>query len=119
MEAKRSQSNVSTLKTASGDPVTVERRSQQRHASGHIKLTFMGVEHTALNWSRDGVLLADRHPTVGEGTRIEGVLTVAGFEGRYRFTAELVRRDARTKEIALRFIEPSRALLDAIARVTE
>ncbi len=119
MEAKRSQSNVSALKTASTDALAGERRSQKRRVSGHIKLTFMGVEHTALNWSQDGVLLADRHPDLPEGTKIDGVLTVAGYDGRYRFSAELVRRDVRTKEVALRFIDPSKALLETIARINE
>lgn len=120
MEAKRTPINVAALKTGNvPDALAGERRGRKRRATSQLKLTFMGVEHPALNWSETGVLLADRHADTPVGTRLEGVATVAGYEGRFRFAAEIVRRDKRTQEIALRFIEPSRALLDAIRRLTD
>jgi len=120
MEAKRPQSNVSPLKAPTApDAVAAERREHPRRASRHLKLTFMGAEHVALNWSESGVLLEDRHPETPVGSKVEGVITVAGSEGRFRFTAEIVRRDKRTQEIALRFVNPSRALLDTIRRISE
>jgi len=120
MEAKRPSSNVSPLK-APGTPeaIAAERREHKRHVSRQLKLTFMGAEHVALNWSESGVLLEDRHPETPVGSKIEGVITVAGYEGRFRFTAEIVRRDKRTQEMALRFVNPSRALLDTIRRTIE
>ncbi|HZT51373.1 MAG TPA: PilZ domain-containing protein [Stellaceae bacterium] len=120
MEAKRPQSNVSPLKPpGTPDAVAAERRESPRHVSRQIKLTFMGAEHLALNWSESGVLLEDRHPETPVGSKVEGVITVAGYEGRFRFSAEIVRRDRRTQEMALRFVNPSRALLDAIRRLSE
>ena len=71
------------------------------------------------NWSVGGVLIDDVHPTLALGTTVSGILSVRGSEGRFRFSAELVRRDARTKEIAFRFLNPSRALQDVLTRITE
>jgi hypothetical protein len=120
MEAKRPPNNVSPLKaTTAPDALAGERRERPRHVSRQLKLTFMGAEHIALNWSESGVLLEDRHPETPVGTRIDGVITVAGYDGRFRFTAEIVRRDKRAQEMALRFVNPSRALLDTIRRITE
>lgn len=120
MEAHRSQGNVSALKAAVPGPSQIgERRSNKRFVSQQIKLTFLGVDHVAINWSLGGVLVDDRHPNLGLGTSVSGIISVRGSEGRFRFSAELVRRDDRTKELAFRFVNPSRALLDALTRITE
>ena len=119
MDAQR-KGNVSQLKPAGSAPQQAgERRRNRRFQSGQIKLTFLGADHVALNWSVEGVLLDDMHPTLAIGTTVSGVMLVRGSEGRFRFSAELVRRDARTKEVAFRFLNPSRALQDVLARITE
>lgn len=101
-------------------PGSGERRRAKRYQSQRIILTFLGIDHVALNWSLGGVLVAElHHPALALGTSVSGILTIRGVEGRFRFAAELVRRDARTKELAFRFVNPSRALLDALARITE
>jgi hypothetical protein len=119
MQTQRSPGSVSPLKTAVPEPSQGERRSNKRFISQQITLTFLGVEHIALNWSLGGVLVEDRHPHLAIGTDISGIMTVRGIEGRFRFSAEFVRRDVRTKEIAFRFVNPSRALVDVLTRVTE
>ncbi|HUZ75405.1 MAG TPA: hypothetical protein VMU87_20670 [Stellaceae bacterium] len=120
MNSRRASDNVSPLKPGVHDPLFAgERRANPRHASHQVKLTFLGADHVALNWSRDGVLVADHHPRVPVGTRIEGVLTVGSFDGRYKFAAELVRRDARARETAWRFIKPSQALIDVLTRIAD
>ena len=119
MDASRPKTNVSPLKPA-GSPLSAgERRAHKRFVSGQIKLVFLGAEHSALNWSLDGVLLDDKHPSLAIGTTVSGVMTVRGSEGRFRFSAELMRRDARTKEVAFRFLNPSQALQDVLTRITE
>lgn len=100
-------------------PSQGERRRNRRYLSQQVTLTFLGTDHVAMNWSLGGVLVADRHPTLALGTSVSGILTVKGIEGRFRFAAELVRRDARAKELAFRFVNPSHALIDALTRVTE
>jgi hypothetical protein len=115
MDAERSKNNVSPLKTAAAG----ERRAHKRFVSRQIKLVFLGAEHVALNWSLDGVLLDDTHPGLAIGTTVSGIMSVRGSEGRFRFSAELMRRDARTKEVAFRFLNPSRALQDVLTRITE
>lgn len=120
MESHRSQGNVSALKTAVPGPSQAgERRGSKRYVSQQIKLTFLGVDHVAVNWSLGGVLVDDRHPHLALATSVSGIMTVRGCEGRFRFSAELVRRDERTKELAFRFVNPSRALLDVLTRITE
>jgi hypothetical protein len=119
MQAQRSPANISPLNAAVPAPSQGERRNNKRFVSQQIKLTFLGVEHVACNWSQGGVLVEDRHPHLALGTAVSGVLTARGMEGRFRFSAEFVRRDARTKELAFRFLNPSRALLDLLSRVTE
>jgi hypothetical protein len=91
----------------------------KRYASQQIKLTFLGWDHVALNWSLGGMLVEDRHPRLEVGAIVSGIVTVKGSEGRFRFRAELVRRDARTKELAFRFIDPSPALIGVLTRITE
>ena len=100
-------------------PSRGERRRNKRYLSQQMVLTFLGVDHVALNWAPGGVLVDDRHPTLALGTAVSGIITIRGVEGRFRFGAELVRRDARSKELAFRFVNPSRALLDALVRITE
>jgi hypothetical protein len=120
MEAHRSQDNVAPFKTAVPGPSQAgERRGNKRYVSQQIKLTFLGADHVAVNWSLGGVLLDDRHPRLALGTSVAGIMTVRGTEGRFRFSAELVRRDERTKEVAFRFLNPSRALLEVLTRITE
>ena len=120
MITRRAQDNVSPLKPGVEEPLFAgERRARPRHTSHQVKLTFLGADHIALNWSQDGVLVSDRHPRVPVGARIEGVLTVGSFDGRYKFAAELVRRDARSHEAAWRFIKPSHALIEVLTRITD
>lgn len=120
MDPGRLPANVSALKTSVATPVALgERRAHKRYSSDQITLTFLGVDHQALNWSRGGFLVPDRHPHMATGKKVEGVLTVRGYSGRFPFAAELIRRDARTKEIAFRFLKPSRALVEALERITE
>lgn len=119
MRADRSITNLTSLKTAVPEPSDGDHRTNKRFLSQQVKLTFLGYEHVALNWSLGGVLVEDRHPNLALGTSVSGVLLVRGVEGRFRFSAELVRRDKRTKELAFRFLNPSRALIDVLTRVTE
>jgi len=46
-------------------------------------------------------------------------LSILGIPGRFAIRIELVRRDKRTREIAFRFVEPSQALVDTLARLAE
>src|ERR1019366_9939877 len=50
------------------------------------------------------------------GTPISGLITVEGAAGRFRFSAEIVRREVETRKLALRFVNPSRSLLDILNR---
>jgi hypothetical protein len=96
-----------------------ERRRDQRYRSQQVRLSFLGGDYTALNWSRGGFLVIDRIPHLPVGTVVEGLLQVPGSEGRYCFSAELCRREPRTPEIGFRFISPSPALLAALSRTAE
>lgn len=113
-------SNISPLKTAgTGQSPNAERRLHKRNGPDEISLTFLGVDHPVLNWSQGGVLLTDRHPDLAIGTTVSGVLSVRGHSGRFRFSAKLLRRDTRAREIAFRFVNPSPALVDALSRVAD
>ena len=76
MQAQRTPSTVTPLSTAVPGPSTSERRTKKRFQSQQIKLTFLGFEHVAINWSLGGVLVEDRHPRLAIGTDISGVMTV-------------------------------------------
>ena len=120
MEARRSPGNVSLLKTdVPGPSEPGEKRNKKRFGSQQIKLTFLGVDHVAINWSLGGILVEDRHPHLAIGTGVSGIMTARGIDGHFRFSAEFVRRDARTKELAFRFINPSKALLDVLMRIID
>ena len=112
--------NVSVLQSAVPGPSRIhERRRHKRHLAEPLKLTFLGAEQEPVSWSLGGFLVADRHPHTAIGTIAAGFLNVRGHSGRFQISIELVRRDKRTKEIAFRFIDPSRALLDALNRISE
>ena len=111
---------VSVLQTTVPGPSRVkERRLQKRHTRPRFKVTFLGAEHEPVNWSLGGFLIADSHPHTPIGTTSDGFLDIYGHPGRFAIRLELVRRDKRSREIAFRFIDPSRAMLDALTRVAE
>jgi hypothetical protein len=90
-----------------------------RNVSPHIIVTFLGADHEPANWSVAGFLIADRHPHCEIATIADGFLSIRGRNGRYPFQVELIRRDARTGQIAFRFVDPSRALVDALASIAD
>jgi hypothetical protein len=87
-----------------------DRRVMRRFASREINATFIGTDHPALNWSLRGMLVEDRNSSLAIGASISGILTIKGADGRFRFSAEIVRRDPRRNELAFRFIDPSPSL---------
>ncbi len=116
-EASISDDFVLAPQPVPGPSRVKERRLQKRHTSSRMKLTFLGVEHTPVNWSLGGILVADKHPHTAVGTITEGFLDILGQPGRFAVRVELVRRDKRSREIAFRFIEPTPGLLNALSRL--
>ena len=96
-----------------------DRRRHKRRRSLAMRLTFLGADHDAYNWSVGGFLVKDTHPETPVGTTTEGFLSVVGSPGRFAVQIELVRRDKRQRETAWRFIEPSQALMNTLARLAE
>ena len=76
---------------------------------------FQGADHIPLNWSESGALLDDRHPDLKVGAIIAGVLIIGPNSLRFRFSAEVVRRDTAAKQIAVQFVDPSPSLRHALA----
>jgi hypothetical protein len=114
------QGNVSVLETAVPGPSRIgEKRLHKRHLSQRLTLTFLGADHEAVSWSLGGFLVADRHPHTPIGTTAAGFLTVWGHKAPIAISIELVRRDKRTQEIAFRFLNPSRALLEMLTQIAE
>ena len=107
----RSIDTISTHTT----PPSVERRAHKRSRAEQLRLTFLGADHLPINWSESGALIEDRHPDLEVGTVINGVLIFGPHSLRYRFSAEVVRRDATAKHIALQFVNLSSSLSDALA----
>jgi hypothetical protein len=111
---------VAALQTTVPGPSRVkERRLQRRRTPPRWKVTFLGAEHEPVNWSLGGFLISDCHPHTPIGTTTAGFLDIFGVAGRFAIHVELVRRDKRTREIAFRFIDPTPAMLEALARVAE
>ncbi len=119
-EASISADSVALLHTAVPGPTRLkERRGHKRRNTLRMRLTFLGAEHDATNWSLGGFLVKDTHPDTPIGTTAAGFLSIIGIPGRFGIRIELVRRDKRTREIAFRFVEPSQALVDTLARLAE
>ena len=116
-----SRETVTRLHTTVPAPTTrlKERRRHKRRGSLKMKVTFLGADHEAFNWSVGGFLVKDTHPQLPVGAAAEGFLSVVGAPGRVAVRIELVRRDKQEREIAFRFLEPSQALLDALTRLAE
>jgi len=120
MSPQRLSSSIPSLIVAPpGRSANTDRRLHRRHGPEEISLTFLGVEHPVLNWSQGGVLLVDRHSDLPVGATVSGVLSIRGQGGRFRFTARLLRRDARAKELALCFVDLSPALTAALSHLSE
>ena len=96
-----------------------DRRRHKRRSSLKMKLTFLGADHEAINWSIGGFLVKDAHPETPVGTATAGFLSIVGAPGRFAVRMELVRRDKRARELAWRFVEPSQALTAALTRLAE
>jgi hypothetical protein len=88
-------------------PASAEQRGHRRSRSEQLRLTFLGADHIPLNWSESGALLEDRHPEVEVGTVLPGILIIGANSLRFRFSAEVVRRDPHMKQIAIQFVDPS------------
>lgn len=115
-----SPESVALLHTAVPGPTRLkERRRHKRRDSLRLKLTFLGAEHDATNWSLGGFLVKDTHPDTPIGTTAAGFLSIVGLPGRFAIRLELVRRDKRAREIAFRFIDPSQSLVDTLMRFSE
>jgi hypothetical protein len=65
-----------------------------------------------------GALIEDRHPEVEVGTIITGILLSGPNSVRFRFSAEVVRRDTAAKQIAIEFVDLSASLRRALAAAT-
>lgn len=119
-EASILQETDTPMHAAVPGPTRVnERRRHRRRESSLLKLTLLGADHESTNWSLGGFLIKDSLPHTPIGTATAGFVSIIGIAGRFAIRVELVRRDKRTREIAFRFVEPSQALLDALARLAE
>ena len=93
-----------------------DRRLNKRHGPDQITLTFLGADHPVLNWSQGGALVADLHPQLPIGTTVSGFLSIRGHNGLFRFSAKLLRRNERAREIALRFDKMSPGVAEVLAQ---
>jgi hypothetical protein len=94
-----------------------DRRQHRRSRSDFLRLTFLGVEHVAVNWSEGGALVLDRHPDLEVGASVVGIATIGPASHRFRFSAEVMRREAQ--HIAIRFVSVSPALQRALSLSSE
>jgi len=96
---------------------TLDRRQRRRSRSDFLTLTFLGAEHVAANWSESGALILDRHPDLRVGDTVIGIATVGSGSHRFRFSAEVVRREAQ--HIAIHFVNLSPALQRELGKASE
>jgi hypothetical protein len=98
-------------------PAAISRRQHRRSRSAFLRLTFLGVEHVAVNWSEGGALLPDRLPGLAVGATVIGVATIGPALHRFRFSAEVVRREPQ--HIAIKFVNLSQALQRALSAISD
>jgi hypothetical protein len=94
-----------------------DQRASRRSRSQQIRLTFLGAEHLPTNWSEGGALIPDRHPELQVGAIITGIVTIGPASHRFRFSAEVVRRDGQ--QIAIRFVDLSQSLKKALSHESD
>ena len=97
-------------------PIGHERREHRRYRSDFLRLTFLGVEHMAVNWSESGALIPNRHPALEVGATVDGVAVIGPGSHRFRFSAEIVR--CEPQHIAIRFVNLSTALRRALSTIS-
>ena len=112
----KATADATPAQATAASPLPGERRRMPRSTSQRLRLMFMGIDQVAVNWSTGGVLLEDHYPTLAVGATLSGLLSVEGEAGRYRFSAEIVRREIETKKLALSFVNPSPALRGVLNR---
>lgn len=103
----------------SGQRWPIERRAQPRAVSDDVTLTFLGVHHPAVNWSKIGFLVADSQPNLPIGAKVSGFVSIRGHGDQFRFTAHLIRRDAPAGQAAFCFEQLSSPLQDALSSAAE
>jgi hypothetical protein len=119
-EAAIAEGTVELLQGAVPGPVRLkDRRRHKRRTSLAMKVTFLGADHDAINWSIGGFVVKDTHPEAPIGTAAAGFISIVGISGRFAVRIELVRRDKRARELGFRFVEPSQALVTALTRLAE
>ena len=89
-----------------------EKRVYRRFYTDVLRLSFLGGEYAASNWSEGGALIEYNHPGLLVGARIAGVARLGRAPHHFPFRAQVVRRDAQ--HIGVRFLNISPALLRAL-----
>jgi hypothetical protein len=97
--------------------IASDRREHRRSRSDFLTLTFLGAEHVPANWSETGALIPDRHRDLQVGDTVTGVATIGAASHRFRFSAEVVRREG--PHIAIRFVNLSPALQRELEKASE
>jgi len=91
-----------------------EQRRDRRYASPAITVTIGGERYAVVDWSLGGFQPAGG-PKVAIGREVNGVVTIAGNEQSFEFTAEAVHRDGRNG-LGFRFVDRSQSLINALDR---
>ena len=80
---------------------TGESRREQRHALPVLEVVIGRERYRSINWSMQGALLDGICELVG--TRLRGVMGIAGSRDAIPFTATVIRIDAATGNCAICF----------------
>ena len=84
-----------------------DRRTDDRIQSLTFGVSLDGRQYPAIDWSVSGVLVADYDGELGLGDEIEGSFRICKDMKRHAFKAVVVRREAATGCLALRYTELS------------
>ncbi len=82
-----------------------DRRADDRLPSITLKISLDGDQYRTVDWSLNGVLVADYYGARAPGDEVEGSVQIVTDVNSYPFKAVVVRRDSTVGQLALNFTD--------------
>jgi hypothetical protein len=92
-----------------------ELRRDRRYALPRMTVTINGADYVTGDWSLGGFHIVDG-PSLAIGEQVAGAIQIEGRDGRYDFTAEVVRNNGAGHDVGFHFVELSSELVTVLDR---
>lgn len=94
----------------------VDGRKDQRYPAPEISVTLVYGDFVTTNWSLGGLLISGFQDRVAPGSMLAGTFSAGNGVEPVPFSAEVVRCDRASGELALKFVDLSERGVDVLDR---